>query len=179
MEHSSGLGLAPIPGMVIQNKGIQFKLGKGLWAALAVYFIVTLAMPIATSANTLRDFSSDGCSKSPDGVAWDINAFLECCIDHDVAYWHGGTRTDRFVADARLRQCISDQGYKEIADAYFVGVRVGGSARYDTSYRWGYGWTEDRGDAPLTKSERREVSKKLKQINWNNIYNSIFLGNIR
>lgn len=160
-------------------KLISFKPLKGRWLALAVYFIVSALVPAAYSKNTLKDFTSDGCSMSPDGFAWDVNAYLDCCIDHDIAYWQGGTRDDREHADQELRKCVEVSSNKYMADAYYRGVRVGGTNKLQTPFRWGYGWTEERGYKPLSREDRQQIKAKAAEIDWEEIYNSIFLGNKR
>jgi len=80
-------------------------------------------------------FTSDGCSKSPDGN------WVSCCMEHDISYWCGGTKQDRLDADNKLQQCIAHKGhpiYGWVANK--LGVQVGGSPLWPTSFRWGYGW---------------------------------------
>lgn len=79
-------------------------------------------------------FKSDGCS------CWPDSDWLECCIEHDLAYWMGGTRHERKEADRKLRDCISQKGYPVIAIIMYFGVRVGGVWWLPTPFRWGFGW---------------------------------------
>lgn len=103
-------------------------------------------------AAQLTDFRSDGCSLSPDGV------WAHCCVEHDLAYWQGGPRTERIAADARLRQCIA-QYDPTIADIYFNAVRTAGSEIEMgipslAYFRWGYGWKNRKAYKALSTSER-------------------------
>ncbi len=80
-----------------------------------------------------------------------------CCVEHDRAYWMGGTAKQRKVADKALRACVRTKAeqaflkqgdspavakYKAIALAYGVyrTVRVTGHPLLPYSWRWGYGW---------------------------------------
>ena len=127
--------------------------------------LVTFGVSERASANELMDFTTDGCSKSPDGIPmWEPDAFLDCCVKHDVAYWHGGSAEDRLHADENLRTCIEDKGYHDIAKTYYYAVRFGGSPLFNTSYRWGYGWKEDRGYHPLNREEWHQVLLRLSKI---------------
>lgn len=131
---------------------------------LIALFILLGAMSFA-QANELHDFTSDGCSKSPDGVPmYEPEVFLDCCIKHDVAYWQGGTAIDRLHADQDLRSCIEERGYPEVAKTYYYAVRFGGSPLFNTSYRWGYGWKQDRGYAPLSREEWHQVLAKILKV---------------
>jgi hypothetical protein len=89
-------------------------------------------------------FTTDGCSLWPDGD------WVECCVDHDMAYWCGGTCDDRARADAELRDCVAAHGHGGLGRAMYVGVRVGGPPWTPFPFRWGYGWDWPRCyDPPL------------------------------
>jgi hypothetical protein len=79
-----------------------------------------------------RPFYTDGCSMWPDGDLY------RCCVEHDVAYWCGGSREDRLAADRRFRACaeVADRGQSEWV---YLGVRAGGGAWMPAPWRWGYG----------------------------------------
>ncbi|MGJ8641070.1 MAG: hypothetical protein ACSHYA_16895 [Opitutaceae bacterium] len=110
----------------------------------------------------LKDFTSDGCSLFPDRSLIDAKDWCECCVEHDIAYWQGGTEAQRLAADQQLRACVLAKTDDSIlADAMFNGVRVGGSPWFYNWYRWGYGWTDGRNYQPLTLEEQRMVSDKL------------------
>ena len=111
---------------------------------------------------TLKDFTSDGCSLFPDGNARDPQLWCECCYQHDLAYWHGGTQEARLAADETLRACVQAKtGDDALAQTMFVGVRGGGAPVFPTWYRWGYGWSYGRGYAPLSNAEQTQVDSLL------------------
>jgi hypothetical protein len=80
-------------------------------------------------------FATDGCSYWPDG------SWKDCCVRDDMAYWCGGTFSDRLEADSAREQCVDER-----ADSWLLsrtmrfGVFVGGGQLLPTSFRWGYGW---------------------------------------
>ena len=76
----------------------------------------------------------DGCTLSPD---FD---FVQCCNEHDVSYWRGGSAKMRKQVDEVFRQCIADQGHPVLSILYYYGVRVGGVSFLPTPWRWGFGW---------------------------------------
>jgi len=53
-------------------------------------------------AAELKPFTTDGCSAFPDGTPAHRDLWLNCCIQHDLAYWKGGTHTERLNADRRV-----------------------------------------------------------------------------
>ena len=135
--------------------------------ALVLIFISCVArseeMPL--TQNWLNPFTSDGCSNFPNGIPYfNENKWRNCCVEHDVAYWQGGTFQQREVADERLRQCVAASGEPEIAEAMYLGVRLGGHVSLPTSWHWGYGWVLKRPYSPLTPSEQTQVAKLITQI---------------
>ena len=89
-------------------------------------------------------FSSDGCSSPkwllPRLVWWNHEHWRGCCEVHDLAYWRGGTRDERWDADLQLRRCIAANVFPIVAVLMFVAVRLFGGPERDVSYRWGFGW---------------------------------------
>jgi len=111
----------------------------------------------------IDDFFFDGCSSiAPEGTPQDPDMWCECCLEHDIAYWKGGTWTDRLNADLELKRCVTEKsGCALIGNTYYLGVRVGGSPYLDTPYRWGYGWDYGRGYKRLTAAEAIDANEKL------------------
>jgi len=86
-----------------------------------------------------HSFTTDGCSLWPDG------AWVNCCVDHDIAYWCGGSCEDREQADEALRTCVAENGPLGMGSTMYLGVRVGALPWYPFPFRWGYGWDWPRG----------------------------------
>ena len=117
---------------------------------------------LVAATEGLKPFESDGCSVFPDGTVEQKELWLDCCVEHDFAYWKGGTYNDRVGADQRLKECVAAVGQPEIAELMLAGVRVGGSPYFPTKFRWGYGWPYFRGYKPLTAEELKLVDKLSK-----------------
>lgn len=129
-------------------------------------FIVHVALFIliisCSSQKMLKPFKSDGCSFFPDQSLINKDDLSECCIEHDMAYWQGGTKTEREQADKMLKECIlTKTNDEDLANMMYVGVRFGGSPYFPTWYRWGYGWNYHRGYDPLTDEEKKMVQIRL------------------
>jgi hypothetical protein len=128
---------------------------------------VTAAFAFGLSAGCaasgpLKPFTTDGCSKFPDGMPAHKTLWLSCCTEHDKAYWQGGTYRDRRKADEELRRCVANVGEPGIAALMLAGARVGGSPYWPTRFRWGYGWPWPRGYRALTPAERDQVQQALR-----------------
>lgn len=120
--------------------------------------LLALLLGGCASPRTLRAFSSDGCSLFPEGDAGDASRWSGCCLDHDQAYWRGGTAVQRRQADLALRACVlARTGRPLLAAVMHRGVRIGGAPSLPTSFRWAYGWAYGRSYAPLTAAEERQA----------------------
>jgi hypothetical protein len=131
-----------------------------------LYLILVLFFPAMTSsaasASVLHDFTSDGCSLFPDGSPESRNLWCDCCFAHDIAYWQGGTKTERKRADEILRDCVLERTRnKALAVMMYEGIRTGGHPAFPTWYRWAYGWSYGRGYQALTKEEQQQAKEKL------------------
>lgn len=117
-------------------------------------FVLALSfLGVSTYANTLKPFTTDGCSMFPDSVG-SLN-WTHCCVTHDFAYWRGGTAEQRQAADLQLAACVNQQTHNpQLAQAMYQGVRFGGSPYSIAPYRWGYGWEQARFYQELTEAER-------------------------
>ncbi len=117
----------------------------------------------------LQSFRSDGCSALPDGTLQQNTLWLACCVEHDKAYWLGGSATERRQADEALQVCVNNVGETEIAQIMLAGVRVGGSPYWPTTFRWGYGWSywqglTLRGYKVITTAERQQALRLLPEF---------------
>jgi hypothetical protein len=93
-------------------------------------------------------FTSDGCSVWPD------RDWADCCLEHDISYWCGGSAAAREEADERLRSCVSDHGATCTARLMHVGARIGGIPWQPFPWRWAYGWPGVHGYDENDRSDR-------------------------
>lgn len=110
----------------------------------------------------LRPFTSDGCSVSPDGFpgAEPNQQWAQCCIEHDTAYWIGGSAAEKAAADDQLQSCIAQKGYPEIGKVYKLFVKQFGGPDSSQTFRWGYGWNYKRSYSPLSAAEEAMITEE-------------------
>ena len=124
--------------------------------------VLLFLLGACSSEQELTAFTSDGCSLFPDSSLINNDDWCECCVEHDVAYWQGGTEVARESADKKLQQCVLDKtDDAALARVMYEGVRFGGSPYFYNWYRWGYGWSYDRKYQTLTDTEQKQVQKLL------------------
>jgi len=100
------------------------------------------------------DFKSDGCTFYPDGN------YHDCCVEHDKAYYFGGTIKQRKAADDDLYACVADKvgpKHKLTAQIMWLGVRLGGMSFLPTPFRWGFG-----NKYPLMKPRKQTADEPAK-----------------
>lgn len=125
----------------------------------SLLLLTTLATP-SMAQEEMHPFSTDGCSLFPDRSQLSKTDWCGCCIQHDFAYWRGGSAETRLRADEELSACIlRATGNKALAELMFSGVRTGGGPYFYTSYRWGYGWAYGKVYAELTPEETAQADR--------------------
>lgn len=107
----------------------------------------------------LRPFTSDGCSSSPDKLPFMniLSNYVSCCVDHDVAYWMGGTRQQKTAADDELEKCIAKKDLLKTSKVYKFFVQKFGGPDSSQTYRWGYGWNYRRPYRELSSDENQQI----------------------
>jgi hypothetical protein len=89
-----------------------------------------------------KPFKYDGCTFFPDSFL--ESDFTLACLNHDIAYWHGGTQEERAVVDQKLKAAIYESGFfgKMVTYPVYFSVRLFGDSFLTkaVSADWGFGW---------------------------------------
>ena len=134
------------------------------FSSLLPLVLSLLSTSLLAGNSGLKDFRSDGCSLFPDKALIGKVNWCSCCLAHDIAYWQGGTASQRLKVDIVFRKCIYQKtGSKTLAYMMYAGVRSGGHPVFPVWYRWGYGWPYRPGYHALTTAEKMMVEKKLQK----------------
>lgn len=75
---------------------------------------------------------SDGCTLWPDG------SWRHCCVEHDRAYYYGGSFDDRKRADIELMKCVLGTEKPILSFIMYLGVRFFAGPLWPHRARWGY-----------------------------------------
>lgn len=109
-------------------------------------------------------FSTDGCTGFPEGTLKEPKLWAECCLEHDLRYWSGGTEAARDKGDLLLRDCVKEKGHPLIAELMYFGVRFGkNSTRKIKGKEWGNAW-ELPGYSKLTPDQILEIKDELPKL---------------
>lgn len=66
--------------------------------------------------------------------------WYEACIEHDFAYWMGGTSKERKIADQKLREAVIKTGHPIWANIMYIAVRIFGSIYWPWKLGFRYDW---------------------------------------
>ena len=119
------------------------------------HYLLAIGVLAACQADShLIAYSSQGCATAPDRSVIESSDWCDCCREHDIAYWRGGTKQQRDHADVRLRKCINVKtNDDELANNMTESANRGEGAYFFAGYRWGYGWQRERNFQPLSEKE--------------------------
>lgn len=106
----------------------------------ALFITISICLPGLSAANTLKPFTTDGCSLWIDGTLEQPNLWRHCCVAHDLNYWIGGSEEQRKQSDQDIQACVKAAQGSGMANYIYTNVRWGGSPYWMSNYRWGYGW---------------------------------------
>lgn len=120
-------------------------------------YLITLLLSFTAHAYELRSFTTDYCTMYKEGTKENPTAWRDCCIEHDIYYWAGGTIQARDVADLRLKECVQEKGYPSYANTIYNGVKLGHLSPIKSEYPWNNGWIGKKKNLPLTESEKQIV----------------------
>mgnify|MGYP001590911842 CR=1 FL=1 len=87
-------------------------------------------------------FMTDGCTLFLERFG--SKNWSPACLNHDIAYWAGGTKEDRLQADNKFKQEINSL-IPGLGSVMAFAVGLAGSPYLPTWWRFGYGWPYGHG----------------------------------
>lgn len=109
----------------------------------------------------LLPFETDYCTGFSNGTWNHPNRWKSCCLEHDIAYWIGGSYEREKRSDLRLKECVRKSGGDFISTVMYLGVRLGHYCPFKLSKSWGWGFGSKKNYHKLTKSQKKTLQKKL------------------
>lgn len=129
---------------------------------LTLLFVSTFGLVALAETSVPSDFKTDYCTNYPEGPKEDPSAWKHCCLKHDMYFWAGGSKQDRYDADLELKNCIVDAGYPRQARIMYSAVRMGSYSpvKYPDR-RWGNGWKNRAEFKALSLEEIQSIKAEL------------------
>ena len=70
---------------------------------------------------------TDACTMFPNKI--DGIDLTDICIEHDMAYWAGGTEEQRMVADVKMRKAVSEKN-QFLGELMYCLARIAGNPKF-------------------------------------------------
>lgn len=110
---------------------------------------ILLFTPFLLTHAKLEPFETDTCTFFIDG------SWSECCIEHDVRYWLGGSQERMDESDLKLRKCVEEKSNNIWSSLIYQGVRLGHLSPIKSKYEWAWGWSEQNEKfSPLNQKQK-------------------------
>lgn len=123
----------------------------------------------AVYANELKNFESDYCTYFPEGTILRPGVWQDCCFNHDLRYWFGGTQADMDKADLKLRSCVSKKAGSFYGNMMYYGVRAGHYSPIKNKRKWSWGWKTKR-SGELSIEEKTVINKGLDALDLDEVF---------
>ena len=112
----------------------------------------------------LKPFFTDGCTMFVDGPRDQPKLWRNCCVEHDLRFWFGGSSEDREETDLRLKACVEKVAGAYWANLIYYGVKTGQLSSIKSKTHWNWGWTYKRPYEDLSVEEINYVKSELTQM---------------
>ena len=108
------------------------------------FFIVLMfVFSLSSQAESLTAFTTDYCTNYPEGTPRSPNLWKNCCLEHDMFFWAGGSREERNSIDLKLRECVAEKAGVQMANIMYYAVRAGSLSPVKfPDKKWNNGWRE-------------------------------------
>jgi hypothetical protein len=145
---------------------------KNLLLVLIVFSIYT---PLVRAEIGLKTFVTDNCTMFVDGTLSKPTLWKDCCVEHDLRYWFGGSTKSRDYADLQLKSCVNKKAGTFYSNLIYYGVRAGHHSPIKHKYSWGWGWfTKRLPYTKLTNLELEVINYELDQLEFSQEYIDAF-----
>jgi hypothetical protein len=131
------------------------------FALIIAFLFITLE--VSASESQLTSFETDYCTNYKEGTRKFPDLWKHCCLIHDMYFWAGGSKQDRFDSDLELRSCIEETGAYGQARVMYYAVRAGSYSPIKfPKKKWNHGW-KDR--ATFQKLTTADIDMLEQEIN--------------
>ncbi len=130
-----------------------------------IFYFFILTITSFAYANELKPFVTDYCTMFVDGTSSRPTLWRDCCIEHDIRYWFGGTSANKDKADIELKSCVKHVAGLTWANLIYVGVRAGHYSPIKGKYKWSWGWENKRNNAEeISDQEKSYIKEELRRL---------------
>ena len=129
---------------------------------LLTVILLLLNITAVSAEENLHPFETDYCTNYPEGTRNQPELWKHCCLLHDMKFWAGGNKQNRYDSDVELKTCIEETGAVHIAKLMYLAVRSGSYSpvKYPDK-KWNNGWRERPDYQSLTPVDIDRIEAEL------------------
>ncbi len=145
---------------------------------MKVFLTIALMLVFNTvwGAQTVTSFETDYCTNYKEGTRSEPDLWKHCCLIHDMHFWAGGNKQNRYDSDIELKSCIEETGSPYVARLMYIAVRAGSYSPIKYSNKkWNHGWKERPTFKSLSVEDIEVINNELFSANYD--YISVDLKN--
>ncbi len=133
--------------------------------------IILMCMVNSVWATTpISSFETDFCTNYREGTSSQPELWKHCCLIHDMHFWAGGNKQNRYDSDVDLKSCIEETGSPYIARLMYLAVRAGSYSPIKYSNKkWNHGWKGRPTFQTLNTDDIDTIEAKLFNGNYETI----------
>ena len=114
------------------------------------------------AADILTPMQTDYCTNYKEGTRTQPDLWKHCCLIHDMHFWAGGNKQNRYDSDVELKSCIEETGSPYVARLMYMAVRAGSYSPIKYSNKkWNHGWKERPTYKSLTNEDIDQIESEL------------------
>lgn len=132
--------------------------------------------PFLLNASELKNFRTDYCTGFSEGTFKKPNLWKECCFEHDLRYWFGGTKVQQNFSDIQLKSCVSVKAGSFYSNLMYYAVRAGHYSPIKHKTHWGWGWKSvNEYYFGLNPDHKKMIRTEIKNLNLSDEYVQSFI----
>lgn len=130
--------------------------------AILIFVIIFISFYSLANESKLSSFETDFCTNYREGTSANPSLWKHCCLIHDMYFWAGGNKQDRYDADLELKSCIASTGARRTAQLMYLAVRAGSYSPVKYPKRkWNNGWGDRGNYQSLTQDDIEKIETEL------------------
>lgn len=127
-----------------------------------IFFLLFLTNFSFANTSQIAPFETDYCTNYPEGPKEKPDQWKHCCLVHDMYFWAGGNKQNRYDADLELKSCIEATGALHQAKIMYYAVRIGSYSPIKYSKKkWNNGWSKRASFQTLSLEDIQSIEKEL------------------
>ena len=130
-------------------------------------FVVLYTINTSWASDSITKMETDYCTNYKEGTRSQPDLWKHCCLIHDMHFWAGGNKQNRYDSDVELKSCIEETGSPYVARLMYMAVRAGSYSPIKYSNKkWNHGWKDRSSYQSLSVEDIETIESELFTNNY-------------